>query len=74
MLKHLFLAVAGAMTLSSCMINDTIQSLQANRDAIDMSTQAIYENIQAIESANRNIEENRRQIESLNAELRQATK
>lgn len=75
-MKNLLLAIplAGTFLLSGCgMINETIWTLQRNRDAIDMSTQAIYENAQAIEEANRTIEENRRELEAINRTLKKAS-
>lgn len=70
--QMLFIPLIG-MFLSSCsMIQDTMWTLERNRQAIDMSTDAIYENAQAIQEANRNIEENRRQLEAINKTLKKA--
>lgn len=73
MKRLLFLMPLVGMSLSSCsIVNETMSSLEANRQAIDMSTYAIQENRQAIEDANRGIAENRRQLDEINKTLRKA--
>jgi hypothetical protein len=68
---HYLLFPVMGMAISSCsMVNETMRSMECNRQAIDMSTAAICENIQAIEEANRSIEENRRQLEAINKTLK----
>lgn len=73
MKKQLYLSPILVLLLSGCgMINETMWTLQRNRDAIDASTQAINDNAQAIEQANIKIEENRQQLESINKTLKKA--
>jgi len=72
MKKNIVLIPCVGIILSSCGINDTFQALEANREAVDMSTYAIQENIQAVEAANRSIAENRRQLEEINKALKKA--
>lgn len=62
------------LSLSSCSkVYETMDALEYNRQAIDMSTQVISENAQAIERANQSIEENRRQLEQINKTLQKET-
>ncbi len=69
--KHLLMILASAAVLSGCgTINETIRTLECNRQAIEMSTCAIQDNIQAIEEVNRSIEENQRQIEAVTQSLK----
>jgi methyl-accepting chemotaxis protein len=73
-MKQLFTIAAVGLGLTSCSgINQTMQSLEENRAAIDYSTQVVYENVQAIQEANRAVQENRRELEQINQQLRQAT-
>jgi hypothetical protein len=66
-----FLCLIPLLSLTSCgTINETMQAMEANKQAIDMSTNAIEENRQAISEANRSIEENRRQLEAINKTLK----
>lgn len=74
-MKKLLLIPLLGMSLSSCnMIQQTMWSLERNREAIDYSTQVINENAQAIEQANRGIEENQRQLNAINKALEKAAK
>lgn len=60
-----------ALALPSCSaINNSMRTMEANREEIEMSTRAINENIQAIEQANVLIEENRHQLEEINKTLK----
>jgi hypothetical protein len=61
------------MALSSCGIQDTMNSMEWNRQAIDRSTAAIQANRQAIEEANRSIAENQRQLDQINQTLKKAS-
>lgn len=73
MKRQLFMIAVFGIGMSSCSkINETMDALEYNRQAIDMSTQAINENAQAIAEANRSIAENRRQIEEINKSLKKA--
>jgi methyl-accepting chemotaxis protein len=73
MKKNLLFVSTIGITLSSCtMINETINALEYNRQAVEDSTRAIEENRQAIEQANRGIEENRRQLDAINSTLKKA--
>lgn len=72
MKKSLFLIPLFGAFVTSCGVNETFQSLESNRQAIDMSTCAIEENIRAIEEANRVIDENRRQLQQINNTLKEA--
>jgi hypothetical protein len=77
MRKHLFIIPALAILatlLNGCLISEGMRALQANTEAIDMSTYAIMENAEAIEQANCRIEENRRQIEMVNRRLEEMNK
>lgn len=71
-MKFLLLIPLIGMFSSCNTIQETMWSLERNRQAVDMSTEAIHENAQAIEEANRNIEENRRQLEAINKALKKA--
>jgi predicted ribosome quality control (RQC) complex YloA/Tae2 family protein len=74
MKRQLFIIAAAGVGLSSCAkIHESMQALEDNRQAIDISTQVIYENAQAIEEANRSIAENRRQLEEINKALKKAS-
>lgn len=73
MKKQLVLIPLLGVTLSGCgMINETMATLEANREAVEMSTWAIQENAQAIEDANRSIAENKRQLDEINKTLKKA--
>ena len=73
MRSHLFVLIALGCSLSSCSkIYETMDTLENNRMAVDVSTQTIMENTRAIEDSNRTIEENRRQLEKINAALKKA--
>ena len=68
------LLAVGALGLCSCgQINESMQALECNRQAVDMSTQVICENIQAIQQANQSIEANRRQLDEINSTLKKAS-
>lgn len=70
MKKLLLLVPLVGVILSGCrMVDETIDALENNREAVDMSTCAIEENIQAIEDANQRIEANRQQLDALNQTL-----
>lgn len=70
--KLLFLSCI-ALSLSGCtMIQESMDGLECNRQAIDASTQAINENTDAIEAANRKIVENRRQLDEVNKIIEKA--
>lgn len=64
----LFIPLLGLFTGCNT-VNETLWAMQANREAIDYSTQAIEENRQAVEAANRSIAENKRQLEAINKTL-----
>ena len=74
MQKFILLCPLLLMILSGCnvknMVNETIYAMQANRQAIEMSTYAIEENAQAVQDVNQAIEENKRQLEAINATLK----
>lgn len=70
MKKYLVVFPILACILSSCMVQDTLNAMAANQNAINMSTDAINENVQAVECANRAIEENIRQLEAINKALK----
>src|SRR5687768_12555129 len=75
MTKHLFfipLIGFGIMVSGCSKINETFQTLEENRQAVDMSTYAIQENIQAIHEANISIDRNRRQVEETTKALKKA--
>lgn len=73
-MKKLFLIPLLGMSLSSCnMIQQTMWSMERNREAIDYSTQVINENAQAIDEVNRKIEENRHQLDAINKTLKKAS-
>lgn len=73
MKKFMYLLPAIVIFLPSCnTINQTMDALEQNRQAVEMSTQAINENVEAVEAANRSIEENRRQLDAINATLKKA--
>lgn len=75
MKKSLFLFPFIGMALSGCsMLDDAINGLEYNRNAIQNSTQAINANADAIEQTNRTIDENRRQIEATNQVLEKVSK
>ncbi len=75
MKPFLFFIPLLGVALSSCsMVNESMQALQNNRDAIDMSTCAIDANTQAIEEANRGIEVNRQKLEQINNTLKKVEK
>lgn len=74
MKKSLIMVPLLACVLSSCMVQDTLNAMAANQNAIIMSTDAINENIQAVECANRAIEENIRQIQMINESLKKVEK
>ena len=74
MKKQLLLIPLISISLSSCnTINETMNAMQRNREAIDTSTCVIMENSQAIEEANKGIEENRRQLDAINKTLKKAS-
>lgn len=69
--KWSLLLILPCISLSSCsMVNDTLATLEYNKQAVDESTWAIQENIQAIEEANRSIAQNRAQLEAINKSLK----
>jgi methyl-accepting chemotaxis protein len=68
----LFLPLVTVALQGCSTINETLDALQRNREAIDRSTQVIDENREAIEAANRGIDENRRQLEEINKTLKKA--
>lgn len=68
----LLLAIASCGLTSCGKIDETMQILEENRQAVQMSTYVIQENIRAIEEANQGIAENRRQLEEINNTLRKA--
>jgi methyl-accepting chemotaxis protein len=73
--KFLFVPFYGALFFTGCnSINQTMSSLEANRQAIEYSTAIIYENAQAIEEANKGIIENRKKLEKINETLEKASK
>lgn len=74
MKKQLLIIPALAIALNGCIVTEGMRALQANTEAIDMSTCAIMENAEAIDQANRGIEENRRQIELVNKRLQEISK
>ncbi|MCB1113535.1 MAG: hypothetical protein KDK62_02140 [Chlamydiia bacterium] len=65
----LILPIIGAV-FSGCGVQETMQNLECNKQAVQRSTCAIEQNIQAIEEANRKIDENRRQLEEINRVLK----
>lgn len=68
------LILAAVMSLTGCgKIQETMDTLETNRQAVEMSTQVINENSAAIESANRSIQENRRQLDQINQTLKKAS-
>lgn len=66
----LVLPVTGLFLTGCSTIQRTMQAMECNSQAIEMSTQSIWENKQAIEDANNAIDENRRQLERINQELK----
>lgn len=68
MARLLLLSTILGVSLSGCIIN----SLERNKNAVDVSTCSIMENTQAIEEANRNIAENSRRLKEINAVLEKA--
>lgn len=73
-MKKLFLILPLAvLTFTSCgKINETMDALESNRQAIDASTCTINENIAAIENANRGIEANTKALAEINKSLEKA--
>ena len=72
MYQRLFLLLAAGVSVTGCAgINETMQVMECNKQAVNMSTCAIMENTHAIEEANQKIEENRRQLEAINQALQQ---
>jgi len=70
MKRMLLLLPMVGLSLTSCsMVNQTMNSLECNQQAVDASTQAINQNAYAIEMANRNIEDNIRQLNAMNETL-----
>jgi len=75
MKKSLFLFPLVGMALTSCsMLDDAINGLEYNRNAVENSTRAINANADAIDQTNRTIDENRRQIEATNQVLEKVSK
>jgi methyl-accepting chemotaxis protein len=68
-----YLPVIGLLLGSCGAINQTMQALEENRQAVEQSTAAIEENKQAIQDANRFIAENRQEIEAINRTLKKAS-
>lgn len=74
MKSQLFVICLVGVSFSSCtLINTTMNTLECNRQAIDVSTQTINENTRAIEEANSSIENNRRQLIKINETLKKAS-
>lgn len=67
------MSALGISLISCSTFQETLQTLECNRQAIERSTQVIHENAQAIEEANQSIAENRRQIEEINQALKKAS-
>lgn len=66
-----YLIILVGLTSTGCSkINETMDALAFNRQAIEWSTEAINENAQAIQQANRSIEENKRQLDAINQSLK----
>lgn len=74
MKKYWITAILLGVTCTSCgnKLQETMDAIDANNEAIRMSTYAVHENAQAIHEATIAIEENRRQINSVNQTLKQA--
>lgn len=68
MARLLLLGTILGIGLSGCIV----QSLERNKNAIDVSTCSIIENTEAIEEANRNIAENSRRLKAINVVLEKA--
>jgi len=71
--KLALIALASTCLVGCAKINQSMQALECNRQAIDNSTQVICENIQAIQQANMSIAENKRQLDAINITLKQAS-
>lgn len=71
--KFMILLPLAALSLSGCgKINETMDALSSNKEAIDASTATIYENIAAIQNANKGIEENTKALNEINKSLEKA--
>ena len=68
MARLLILGIILGVGLTGCIV----QSLERNKNAVDVSTSSIIENSQAIEEANRNIAENSRRLQEINVVLKNA--
>lgn len=71
--KFIIYPLLGLLLTGCGTINRTIDNLERNQQAIDMSTAAIEENTQAVDAANQRIDENRRQLEAINDALKKAS-
>lgn len=66
LLPFILLSLGGCATINRMnnLVNESSDSIQANREAVERSTAAIHRNARVVEASTRTIEENRRLIES----------
>lgn len=72
--KNWFLILFLGITCTSCSkIQDTMNAIEANNQAINRSSWTIHENAEAIDEATRAILENRQEVEAANRALKHAS-